>query len=460
MDVVPYDNRVGGRVRPFRDIAVAEVGRAALPYARQAAQEGVRLVAEGVTEGGRYIFKAVREMAKRKTRSKKKSSRSGVYAAGGGSGGGVYGKVRKRASKRKGRKKRTSKKVSKMPKKIANQFRTYGWQATYDFHDTFTGAQPQPNHIGVLGGTPASSVLFVICGAIWRKLYSLANGDIRNPIEGSGIGPFSVQIQYRLGRDEGVTGTNGLVSFTGGTIHADVIIGIRSTLCKIAASTTEKLFLYDIELNYHTGLANFRKKISLENAKMDLLMYANMSLQNRTLGAAAGDDQSTDVTANPLKYYHWKVKGNGIDLTSGYGSNRGVSVNAEGGVVTTDEYPNADQPLRKMDIKRSVAFKSGVINPGVVHTVYWKERKTIALDVIMWKFSDFLREADPAGTPVLLPDDVYAQVNLGYTNYVQFEKLMKSGGQKITVGIDSTTTLGARLFPGRKPVLNLLKYTT
>lgn len=453
MSVVAYEPR-RGVVRNLAYLAAAEVGRAVVPQARQA-------ITEAASQAGRYIFKAMRRgtKSKRKTKKHQPSSKGGGGSGGGGRGGYVSKKSRrKRAGKSKGSKRTTKKKVSKKPKLLTNKYRAYGWQATYDFHETFTPVATDPNHVGVASGTPASSMLFTICGAIWRRLYGMAGGDIRNPNDNTNIGAFSITITYRLGRDDNLITTNGTITFSVSTSHGAVIAEIRDRLCIISTSSMEKLYLYQIQIDYNTGVgAGFRKKMSLENAKIDVLMYNNMSLQNRTLGAAATDNEATDVTANPLKYYHWKTRSNGFDLCSGYTGGRGETVDGYGGILTLEDYPNAAQPLRKLDIKRSVMFTTGIIGPGAIRTFTWKYSKTMELDALLWKFSDFMRESNP---PTVPPDSVFAMVHLGFTNYIQFEKVIRSGDQKMQIGVDNSTTCGARIYPGRNPVLNLLKYVT
>lgn len=435
------DSRSSQLVRQIGHAVAVEAARELGNYARGGVRGAVRQAADMAAQGYRRMFSNKR----RRTGSKRAQS---SYGGGGGVyKPGVY--LKPKGYRKKVTVKKYKKRYVKKSRVGVNPYRLHGWQCMWEFNDEYIPVGT-PDHISIHSGVGSSSLLYVVSGCIWRALLRKRGIDVTTQDSSVPFTNYNMWIYYSLAADAGELSQN--IGVGAAPSHDGMIALIRDTLCTITTTTAEQIRILRVELEI-TG--HPRTVLMLMNAQLDIACTMNSRLQNRTLGQAAGDDQSTDVTNNPIRFQRWVTPGNAIHLKIGQPGVTGEIVPAKGGIVTHDDYPASSMRLQKGDVKKVVKYERGIMNPGAINRFALQFKKRMSLNFFLYRMNKFLREAVPGVTN---PDDVYAEVFLGSNQFIQFDKVCSTGGQKISLGIDHQQSIGCRLFEGRRTPIDIKRF--
>lgn len=287
-------------------------------------------------------------------------------------------------------------------------------------------------------------VLSAVCSAIIKKLFE-KSGHIINSMEqkyqGEILVPHSaateiLRIQRRI-TQEGAVDTRDLV-FVADSTYQDISDQLLNEL--VITGTTQTFEILQFQL-----LVNTVMEASLSGTDMNIVLsyYSALNVQNQTVGTNLVDDQTTDVTNNPLEGKCYSGKGTGYtpklwNVTTALTAENNFVADAVTGLIEFN-VNGANVPQGMKDILKRPANRgalSGVskmsnvrLGPGMIKRGVVKGVEKTSLNKFLKIWLDSLRAS---GTGENL------RVWYGKSEMFAFEKLCRTGvgAQSIIVGYE------------------------
>ena len=210
--------------------------------------------------------------------------------------------------------------------------------------------------------------------------------------------------------------------------HRDICTRIEDQVLDAVTGPGNQGFIMDSMVMDATGC---HAELYCRNVKLMLRQTSVMILQNRTLGATAGDDQSTDVTNNPIVGRSWDVKGNTIVsrnnfLVTGAAKAGGINLPYDGHAT----YAGSTGPLMESlkvagptDVKYALSTRRVRLGPGHLKKSYLTFKRTIGLNSLFYYLRSYIVQGTAASKATYT-----VNVRLGRTRFFQFEKLCDTRG--------------------------------
>lgn len=362
-------------------------------------------------------------------------------------------KVKRRGRKKKTFKKKKSQRVSKM--------REYGAETILEIG----GFVSDPDLVSLQHGTAQGSAFMHVAYALYRALfektgYSLCNwSDV--PFGAHGI---RIAIAWRENVQSGTIKTG---NFNAIVTDSHLAIGLKLgqfILDSVAAgaSSEQGFVLIDISMDntlVATNHYNYFSNICCQNVQVAVRQTSVLVMQNRTLGGTTTTPQneSTDVTNNPITGRYFKCNGNYLvpKGQAGSGVQSGIINDAKWGVQAGDgtfltaglgarlKVPNSS------DVKRVLSTSRVGLNPGQIKKskIHWSS--TMQLNQFFFKLRTYIRFATSSTW-----DQYLGQTSLGESSVFMFEKLCdtrQSASQPIYLGYELNIITAARIAKISKP---------
>ncbi len=275
-----------------------------------------------------------------------------------------------------------------------------------------------------------------VCFSDWGSIFN-ANLD------------FDFTMEYRLAPNGVALMINGPAYLTQLT-HLAWAVRVTGVLFDALATTDDQLIINKFyctdQLEVGPPVKTLRIcELDLTNSTLHLRLASDMVMQNRTLGQGMGDDQTTDVTNNPISGRSWTVTGNGMmPLTNKqmsaetvahqeYGSIFGSqNVTSQGPSVTFE--PNSAQTYKFAVGSAKQRIMPGQISRSKLYSVY-----KLSLQQFVEKTKEYLAQNTSISAVNVL------RVPLGKSRMFSFEKVCDTGGgdQKVTLGYEINNTVSS-----------------
>lgn len=449
MALVPYDRRlsrrwVGPAVSAVGSYAAGRVGRYIDQNVGSAIDAGVRGAGDAIRSGA----KRFRDYMSSEPSAKRLKYKPAISSFRNNGMSYHRPSYRKRVS----RKRRLYR--GRIKKRSSQTAKSHGWLSRYEFRNSKSGSEC----VGCLQAVGNSDILYVVMGALYRKLYSVGGRYIQDendfPTFNSNL--FNIVFTYRATPNDAARSNFTIPVFPNGATHATCIVHLRDEFVQAIANTSEIFIFEDVQMSSNFGGStaasnqSLYNTLSLKHCSVELGLINNLVIQNRTPGIQATDDLVTDVTANPLKYWQCSIPGNTLRLVNNHSQKTAETGLGSGGHVSNSNYPDSDCMEVKDVHKKSKVFY-GNLPAGGIHKMRTTYNKTMSFNQLMVKMWNYLRKATN-----LTADSTRAEVFLGNSNYIQMRKLMPSGGTEpdIACGFSSTCHISALIKRGKGPILS------
>lgn len=181
-------------------------------------------------------------------------------------------------------------------------------------------------------------------------------------------------------------------------------------------------------------------RIDLMNAMVHMTLNSVMMLQNRTLGQTATDDQTTDVTNNPIIGRQWLLRGN--QLSSNVFTDEGFSTaDTRSGLIVTGAPTDFEDKLQGPTSYRYNIGSSHVkLMPGEIKKSALYSKVKMSVVNFFQMLGPYIQKASVA-PPNL---NTGTRIALGRSRYYTFEKMCDTdvGDQNLNLGFEINVTIG------------------
>lgn len=126
-------------------------------------------------------------------------------------------------------------------------------------------------------------------------------------------------------------------------------------------------------------------RVNLTGAKVYFVSNSTLRMQNRTNGVDANQTEITDITANPLKFRSFDVRGNVIQMKNYEQAVGGVSrIDETTGLLEDFCEKDGTQPFPvSSDIMYCIGSKKGVVGPGQFYTSVLRYKRSMTLNKLL-----------------------------------------------------------------------------
>jgi hypothetical protein len=305
------------------------------------------------------------------------------------------------------------------------------------------------NNVVAVGHGPAvGTILYAVVAAIWRKLYEAAGYDLSDWLQVPSITPDLYQVIFGWRDTYNTAPVNTqTVSFVITDTHQDIVTKIRNSFMDTSVVGNDTFNLDYIRIVPVAGTAVDKlvmSHLSCRNMKVEVNQTSVCVIQNRTPGAAATDDQITDVTNNPLtgrsfdfKYNYFAARGEvsgnqGDSLDPRYGSCTLTTASNEAGIKSKVPGPS--------DLRTVTGSTRILLNPGMLK----KSKITMKFSLCVNTYMNKLRTYLKSGTSGTV-DTAEMPCFLGHGRVLMFEKMCDTGAgtQPCTIGYELSVITSA-----------------
>lgn len=279
---------------------------------------------------------------------------------------------------------------------------------------------------------PLYEVGLSIVRAMYRHLLVMDGYDFQTWDE---INPFNTaagQTRFEIiwKGFPGDTTSAAMFDYTVAATHNQVCQAVWDSFLNSVAAVNSGPIL--VLFQYRVVAAGAWHKVHCSNAMINVSVRSTMALQNRTLGLAAGDDQSTDVTNNPVICRQWVLRGNQVTAAIHSDEPTASTANAITGFVTgglpTDLESKLQAPTTYRYTMGSNVFR---IMPGAIKKHSSSSSYHMSVTNFFIKMGIYIQKASSA-----VPS-VGERLPFGVTRFFSFEKLCDTGGeQNLNIGYE------------------------
>lgn len=330
--------------------------------------------------------------------------------------------------------------------KMYNANKSRGLESVHENGGVITDA----DLVAVYHGTAVYDALTHVCGAMFRKLWehlglSISNWD--DPIPNF----TSMSMGYDFRSGFGVPMATSAFVIPGGTSFLGAVALFRDDIIAQSLATVEG-FIIDTMRFVNLAPVGFETNGQLEcsNMKVAINQSSNLTMQNRTLGQGATDDQTTDVTNNPLTGRTWTVGGNFFRPKA---QSFSVAANTNGLVcVARNGFGTGAGPTAGIGSQFKVAGPATIkqtqhtarvtLQPGEIKKSRCVWSETMYVNKFFWRIKSLLCDFTAISAPLGRSSSY-----LGLAKLYQFEKLCdtRSGAQLVSIGYEYNLITGARI---------------
>lgn len=340
-------------------------------------------------------------------------------------------------------------------------YRLYGAESTHEGGGTVEDA----NVVTIGHGIPVGSALLVMVQALWRRLYEKTGFEL---LDWDGFPHYSssiFQVEYRYTQFADGVSIPVTITFGSGLTHNQISLAIRNEFLTQSVAAAEVFRLQNIKIvpNGTNAIDEprgvYAGELNLSYMPLYFRYTSVMTIQNRTPGNAPTDDQSTDISNNPLTGRWWQVAGNEF-------KSRGIHESGLQARLLDSQYGTlalAGNPLSQgtkvlgpTDVKLCRATKRLTINPGRIVKSRVAFYKKTSVNYFLHCCIKYLRTATG-----VTADTITSPMFMGKSKFFQFEKICDTrtvGEQNVTVGYENAINLSCRLGKAMKQHAHRMTY--
>ncbi len=280
---------------------------------------------------------------------------------------------------------------------------------------------------------PLYEVYLSVGRALWRALmkkHGISFSDWGDTLDAPIT--LSLSVEYRLAPNGTATVKSNPAYLTPQT-HLQWAVFLTGILFDAYTSTDDQLIVYKLFMEDTIRLC----ELDVTNATLHLRLISDMVMQNRTKGENTGDDQSTDVTNNPIEGRSWTVTGNGMmPLSNKVMSGETVAHQEYGSIIgsqnTTPQGPTTFEPNSAQTYKFALGSAKQRIMPGQISRSKLVSVYKMSLQQFIEKTKDYLGQNTSANATNLV------RVPVGKSRMFSFEKVCDTGAgdQLVTLGYE------------------------
>lgn len=303
-------------------------------------------------------------------------------------------------------------------------------------------------HVG--HGPAASTLLYVMCACLWRKLYEKTGYRLNDwnakPERTSDNILWKIQIDYYIGDNDTVkTLATGDGTSSPSTIlnvadaHVTIASKLRGLMLDAIGDSLEKFHLSRIYIvdGASIGYQGLHAEVSCEETKFSFFTTSVLNMQNISTDAA-GSGSTDTVTTNPLTGRMFKVPGNnvrcrgfprntaGVNLVGQYTDSEFGIIHGGGGFPNgADKVPNASEIAK---VQKTMRLN---LMPGQIKISKVSFKKTMYINSFLHKMNGYIRAATNANA-----DSARKAIYMGHTKYYSFEKLLQHKTDLTTANVE------------------------
>lgn len=304
-------------------------------------------------------------------------------------------------------------------------------------------------------GAPAFTLLRTICGALVRKLFARGGMTYNDEFELTSIPMDQMRLDYEFRTDwEGASSGRNIL-FVAPCSYATVIDDwVTDIITALAGGAYSDFIMVRMAL-FPIGTSPLIKwvRMDLAGAKVQFKVRNSVVLQNRTLGNAATDKESTDVTRNPIRGKLYCIRNSSFRTKTvivGGGANAGAHLSPETGFQSRTNFGSINGVRQAGDILGLKFSKNVFLNPGETMRSFVGNEGTISIYLFFRKLLKYLRTTSVVNR--LTDGDL---IYFGDSKWYEFQKYCdtNTGTSNVDLGYDVTTVVGCKIIGAPNPRL-------